>query len=66
MYDNFFSGCEKMSFRSKKNHFLFPKNKLSDVSKTYIDISNGQKFELLNTYVGKLSELILSIPIRIL
>ena len=25
----------------------FPKNELSDINKTYIDISNGQKFELL-------------------
>ena len=30
--------------------FSSPQNKLSDVNKTYIDISNGQKFELLIQY----------------
>ena len=38
-----------MIFRSKKISFSSPKNELSDVNKTYIDISNGQKFELLKT-----------------
>ena len=33
-------------FLTSENHFLIPHNKLSDVNKTYIDISNGQKFEL--------------------
>ena len=33
-----------------KNHFLVPKKiELSDVNKTFIDIGNGQKFELLDS-----------------
>ena len=28
--------------------FLVPPNELSNVNKTYIDISNGQKFELID------------------
>ena len=37
---------KKMIFRSKKYFFLCPPKQVSDIKKTYIDISNGQKFEL--------------------
>ena len=45
-----FGGTRKYFFTSE-NHSLVhlsKKNGLSDVNKTYIDISNGQKFELKN------------------
>ena len=42
-----------IDFWGRENHFhewiiisLSPRSKLSDVKKTYIDIGNGQKFEL--------------------
>ena len=43
-----------MIFLLMKIFFSSPKYKLSDVNKAYIDISNGQKFELLDTriYLG--------------
>ena len=46
MSDNSFWGDEKMIFTSDR-HLSSSQNKLSDVNKTYINISNGQKFELL-------------------
>ena len=46
MFDNLFLGDEKIIFRGKNVIFLSPKN-LSAVNKTYIYISNGQKYELL-------------------
>ena len=51
--DNLFLGDEKMIFLLLKMIFSSPKNKLSAVNKTYIDISTGQKFELKlpNTYL---------------
>jgi acid phosphatase class B len=42
--DNLFWGTIKL-FSEVKNNFLVPKNKLSDVNKTYID--KGQKFKQL-------------------
>ena len=49
MSDNSSFGDKKIIFRSKKKIFLLPQNELSDVNKTYVHISNGQKFELLRT-----------------
>ena len=46
MSDDSYLGYKKMIFSS-------PQNKLKDVSKTYIDISNWQKFELLLYFQGK-------------
>ena len=42
-------GTRKLFTQAKKNFFVrvVPQNELSDVNKTYIDISNRQKFELL-------------------
>ena len=41
-----FLGGLESDFQKKKVIFSSPENKLSDISKTYIDITNGQKFEL--------------------
>ena len=43
--DNLFWVDDKL-FLEVKNHLLSPQNKLSDVNKTFIDLGNGQKFEL--------------------
>ena len=43
-----FFGTKKL-FSEVKNIFLSLQTKLSNVNKTYINISNGQKFELLNS-----------------
>jgi hypothetical protein len=43
-FNNLFWGDAKMIF-IPKYHFLVSQNELSDVNKTNIDISNGQKFE---------------------
>ena len=48
MNDNLFFWNEKIIFRRKqKIIFLSLHNELSEVSKTCIYVSNGQKFELL-------------------
>ena len=49
---NLFWGDEKNWFQKlKKIIFSSHQNELSDLNKTYIDISNGQKFELLAKYI---------------
>ena len=46
MSDNLFFWDKKKIFLLLKVIFLSQKNELSDVNKAYINISNGQKFEL--------------------
>ena len=53
--DVLFLGTRKIFFTSE-NHFLIPKNELSDINTTYIDISNGQKFELCTYLKCRLDE----------
>ena len=45
--DNLFVGDKELIFFTSEIVFSAPKNELSDVNKTCMDISNGQKFELL-------------------
>ena len=44
--DNLFLGQDKTIFTYENNFLVHPKSKLSDIKQTYIDIGNGQKFEL--------------------
>ena len=44
--DDLFLGTRN-DFLQLKINFLSPQNELSDINKTYIDIGNGQMFELL-------------------
>ena len=60
--DNLFWWDEKIIFRSKKSFSHPPQIELSDINKTFIGISNGQKFKLTVIFIsGKyLSGLIFS------
>ena len=56
-----FMGINKGFSEVKKSVFLSAQNKLSGVNKTYIDIGNGQKFELKLHTTLRFTEIFLSI-----
>ena len=64
MSDNLFFGDEKI-FLALKIFFSSPEYKLLDVNKTYIDISNGQKFEqIICDVLSDMPEVSVGLPQR--